>query len=471
MAASLLWRKKGEQFFDDYGQILSLGSVEYRDNATNNVVTVYKDSALLLPHAAKIALSIEGRLPESVYFPEGTFKETVYDADDNTLYNEGGYPGAEAAEAASGTFNVPRKTYSEHTPIPSGDNGYLIDIASAGTQLVMTLDDLAELPTSWHAWFRLTGATGSALISADGDDTINGNPSVALASQYQWALVIKGSSNFAALGGVSLGGLATTPVLQVVDKDLVTPPTLPATGSAYIVAADATGDWADKDGNVAVWTGTEWAFAAPSPGMFAWVVDEARYYHYETSWVLGLEVDGTETVKGLVAFASPEESAAGVSGTKAIAPGTQIGMLLGLLEDRKETDTDPGSGTDDAWTDHDLNTETFDRLDILSISSNQLTIAAAGTYEIEWWVQCYRAELVSRLYNVSDAAAVDYGTPCNSPFGDRYEPQWSHGLARTTITAEKTFSIQYHKSGGTLGLAADQDIAPEIYMRVVIRRG
>ncbi|HET9639041.1 MAG TPA: DUF2793 domain-containing protein [Allosphingosinicella sp.] len=48
------------------------------------------------------------------------------------------------------------------------------------------------------------------------------------------------------------------------------PPTGPAVGQCWIVAAAASGDWSGRDGMLAMWSEGGWRFVAPSPGTSAW---------------------------------------------------------------------------------------------------------------------------------------------------------------------------------------------------------
>jgi hypothetical protein len=64
--------------------------------------------------------------------------------------------------------------------------------------------------------------------------------------------------------------------LAVLDRDLASPPTSPAEGARYIVAAGASGLWQGQAGKVAAFQDGAWAFLSPLPGWTAWVVDEAR---------------------------------------------------------------------------------------------------------------------------------------------------------------------------------------------------
>ncbi len=72
----------------------------------------------------------------------------------------------------------------------------------------------------------------------------------------------------------------------VIDRDLATPPTTPAAGDVYIVAAAATGAWVGKGGSIAYFDQI-WRFVTPREGMMLWVNDEdARVVYNGTSWVV-----------------------------------------------------------------------------------------------------------------------------------------------------------------------------------------
>lgn len=73
--------------------------------------------------------------------------------------------------------------------------------------------------------------------------------------------------------------------LGVKDRDLTAPPGSPASGDTYIPAATATGAWAAKEGQVAVWDGTTWVFGVPREGWVASIDDEdVMIRHNGTSW-------------------------------------------------------------------------------------------------------------------------------------------------------------------------------------------
>lgn len=61
----------------------------------------------------------------------------------------------------------------------------------------------------------------------------------------------------------------------VADRDLSEPPEEAQEGERYIVAADASGTWAGREGTIALRREGGWRFLTPRIGWRAWVVDEA----------------------------------------------------------------------------------------------------------------------------------------------------------------------------------------------------
>ena len=75
-------------------------------------------------------------------------------------------------------------------------------------------------------------------------------------------------------------------VLQ--SRTLGTPPISGVDGQAFVVPTGATGDWAGRDGEVAIWTNGGWAFVVPQMGWRAWLSDEAHLVFYDgVAWLDG----------------------------------------------------------------------------------------------------------------------------------------------------------------------------------------
>ena len=62
--------------------------------------------------------------------------------------------------------------------------------------------------------------------------------------------------------------------LSVLDRGLSTPPSAPAEGARYIIAAGPTGAWSGHAGKIAAYQDGAWMFYAPQEGWIAWVADE-----------------------------------------------------------------------------------------------------------------------------------------------------------------------------------------------------
>lgn len=78
-----------------------------------------------------------------------------------------------------------------------------------------------------------------------------------------------------------LGLLDALAQIAVEDRDLAAPPPAPADGQCWIVAADPTGAWAGRAGQLAAWRDGAWRFSAPRAGWVAYAADEAAYLMFD----------------------------------------------------------------------------------------------------------------------------------------------------------------------------------------------
>lgn len=92
--------------------------------------------------------------------------------------------------------------------------------------------------------------------------------------------------------------------LSVKDRDLVTAPASPTTGDTYIVAASATGAWAGRDGQVAIWDGAAWQYGTPRKGWTAYLEDEdVRVTYKGTGWSIETPSYTDEQVRDVIGAA------------------------------------------------------------------------------------------------------------------------------------------------------------------------
>lgn len=71
---------------------------------------------------------------------------------------------------------------------------------------------------------------------------------------------------------------------RALDKDLTAPPGSPADGDVYIIGSSPTGAWATKDWNITAWLDGVWRFFPPKNGWMMYVVDENRWYYFNSGW-------------------------------------------------------------------------------------------------------------------------------------------------------------------------------------------
>ncbi|MBS0268295.1 MAG: DUF2793 domain-containing protein, partial [Proteobacteria bacterium] len=75
--------------------------------------------------------------------------------------------------------------------------------------------------------------------------------------------------------------------LAVESRALTAPPSSPAEGARYIVAAAATGAWTGNAGKIVAFQDGAWIFYAPKEGWAAWIADESALVIYAAgAWTL-----------------------------------------------------------------------------------------------------------------------------------------------------------------------------------------
>ncbi|WP_459944341.1 DUF2793 domain-containing protein [Desulfocastanea catecholica] len=82
--------------------------------------------------------------------------------------------------------------------------------------------------------------------------------------------------------------------LSVKDRNLATPPAIPANGDTYIIAAAPTGDWSARAaGDVAMYSTVDvaWRFATPRLGWICYVEDEEKMSVFKAGgWSAGVAI-------------------------------------------------------------------------------------------------------------------------------------------------------------------------------------
>ena len=145
---------------------------------------------------------------------------------------------------------------------------------------------------------------------------------------------------------------------------------------------------------------------------------------------------------------------------------------VAIIEDQKAQNTAGGTFTSGADRTRDLNTEVSDLSGLVTVGSNQVTISAAGTYEIHWEAPALRvAAHQSFLYNVTDTAEVKRGSTAYSGTTDG-AATLSTGRTVVAITAAKAFEIRHRNTTtrATDGFGVQANFGTEVYTRMTVRR-
>ena len=129
-----------------------------------------------------------------------------------------------------------------------------------------------------------------------------------------------------------------------------------------------------------------------------------------------------------------------------------------IIADQKAAGTNAGTFTAGSWVTRELNTELADPDSIVSIATNQFTLAA-GSYLIKASAPAYKVNFHQvRLYNVTDTAVAISGYQNYTSSADAIDTK-SELSGRITITDTKTFELQHRcsatKSSNGLGNGID----------------
>ena len=113
-----------------------------------------------------------------------------------------------------------------------------------------------------------------------------------------------------------------------------------------------------------------------------------------------------------------------------------------LLIDQKSTGTNAGTFTAGSWQQRDLQTEVYDDIGI-SFGTNTW-IMPAGTFYIDWSCPAFRVtEHKSRLYNITSAAAVQYGSSEYCLMSTAKAQTRSFGSTKIVLGATATFKLEH----------------------------
>lgn len=464
--------KPGLRALSASGAVLSGGVYEFYDAGTTTPRTVYADKDLSIALGVTVTCdsggypTSDGSAKVEVYTGATPYKVILKAADATTIFSHDNVKGAldTSGFLTSGelTPQTPILNVAVDQSPTSSDAAAYYNVNCSGGAVTITLDLATNLPDGWYIKARHDGTANSVVIVASGSDVLKigshaGVTSFALTSRGQVATITCDGSGFK-VEESSPALFNTTGVIAIVDR-LSSPPGSSSPGQRFIATESPSGDWTSFAEHDIIEKGNVGWFKITPPtscGWLAYVQDEdAPYQFIGSAWQ--------------AVYATNDEAAESSIANKAVTPanldGYVPGCLLGILEQQNSAGTD--ESVSGSWATRPLNTEVYDRLGILSLSSNKFTISEAGTYEISW-KSPHMGGGRTRLYNTTGSAVVAYATQGRWTGGTGNTMIYSDGVALVTISESTQLEIQNQGGGGVYSANYS---TPEIYTRVVIRRG
>ena len=189
---------------------------------------------------------------------------------------------------------------------------------------------------------------------------------------------------------------------------------------------------------------------------------------------MAITIDGSGTITGISSVDLPDNTVQTADiADDAVTAGKLSGKTFvsyAIIADQKAAGTNAGTFTSGSWVTRELNTELTDPDNIVSITTNQFTLAA-GSYLIKASGPAYQVNSHQvRIYNVTDTATaiLGYQTYAGTSVGVQTRSECS---GRITITDTKIFELQ-HRCGTTRtsnGLGNGIDFGePNLYAMVEI---
>ena len=80
----------------------------------------------------------------------------------------------------------------------------------------------------------------------------------------------------------------------LIEAEVTSPPEDSVEGYCWLIAADATGEFAEMEGKLAYRQAGEWRFAAPSVGMRVYDRSKGQFLIYHTGWTCADPVEGPQ---------------------------------------------------------------------------------------------------------------------------------------------------------------------------------
>ena len=157
-----------------------------------------------------------------------------------------------------------------------------------------------------------------------------------------------------------------------------------------------------------------------------------------------------------------------LAGTDHTAISGGLFASYAVIEDQKSLGTDGGTFNSGSWAVRNLNTEITDPDGIVSIASNQFTLAA-GSYLIKWYATAFKVSgHQTVLYDITGSADLEFGSTDQATTAAVTNK--SIGATRHVPGGSNVYEIRHRCTGdqSTNGFGKAHDLAVESYCLVEI---
>jgi Protein of unknown function (DUF2793) len=446
----MLWRKDGEQFFDENGNPLAAGTLEYKlAGGPETNLSIFADPAGATPLDNPVTLDAAGRINGPIYVGEQAFKERGKKSSGVVVFENDGYLGSPPAVAPP-TFakgNQAVSPVASSRAITSADHGNILVCDPTGGDITLTLETASGVINGRGFKAIHAGASGKVIIQRSGNDLVGGLPAIVLKAFGDAAEVVCDTTAWriaASSDGIPQLGRAV--FLTVETRSLSTPPVSPVQGARYILAAAGTGAWLGFAVNAVVeFTGTTWVGFAPVDGWYADIKSEDIVCRFSgSSWI---------------------------PWTNVLAPASS-NAAVAVFQDSNPSGTAAQLSTAAAWNTSRLNTQLTLPVPITgaSLAGNVMTIPA-GKYAVRAW----RAMRVTsattgraRLISTTDPLKVFYSSTqsVSAASGASLVQQTLFADVEVTAATENFTLEFYSPDASNAGVPASLASIPEIYASV-----
>ncbi len=168
------------QFFDENGDPLAGGKLEFFESGTSTPQDTFSDDALTVPNTNPKILDSAGRAGD-IFFTSSDYKVVLKKADDTVVWTAD--PVRSPTPKSTAVVAV-----SAATTVSTGDDGalYAADATSGGFLITLPAAADAGNGFEWSA-IKVDSTTNTVTVDANGSETINGELDYTLSQQ--WATV------------------------------------------------------------------------------------------------------------------------------------------------------------------------------------------------------------------------------------------------------------------------------------------